>query len=158
MEEIAIHLHYQRQLITNNIHLVFIKINIKKQQKAKRITMIKNYSDAELLKILNKKRSNRRNETRKNFKHSKNKKNKRRTSSLGVGRRAKKKRNGNKFKMDNTLSYSVSQTDIQNNFHKSKQKRNEDKLKQLEKYYSLKLNHNNNNNNNNNDIIRSKKK
>lgn len=99
----------------------------KKQQKAKRMKMIKNYSDAELLKILNKKRS-RRSVSPKKRRH---KKNKRRTLSVGVGRRLRSKTK-NKQRND------------EQHRHHQKQKKNSQtqKLKQLQKYYHLKLKQN----------------
>eukprot|EP01083_Nonionella_stella_P171957 588690_1 len=104
----------------------------KKQQKAKRMTMIKNYSDAQLLKMLNKKRTNGR---------KRNKKNKRRTSSLGVRHRLTKRRSPTSKKThrnEYSLNHSESQPNIVGSHKKKKQSA---KLRQLEKYYALKLNH-----------------
>eukprot|EP01083_Nonionella_stella_P119716 358089_1 len=104
----------------------------KKQQKAKRMTMIKNYSDAQLLKMLNKKRTNGR---------KRNKKKKRRTSSLGVRHRLTKRRSPTSKKThrnEYSLKHSESQPNIVGSHKKKKQSA---KLRQLEKYYALKLNH-----------------
>ena len=103
--------------------------------------MIQNYSDAELLKLLNKKRSSNRAEKRRHSKHSKRRKNKRRTASLGVGvdRIKRKKRRGHSnpnsgYIEHHLLNHSSSQTDVR----RQRQKK-QDKLKQLQKYYSLKM-------------------
>jgi len=104
----------------------FYQEQYKLQQKSKRMRMIQNYSDAELLRMLHKKQHRR-------SKHSKQSKtrNKRRTASLGMRRNSR----ANKGKAaQNDRERHFSENEHVSVSHKESKA---DKLKQLQKYYSL---------------------
>ena len=104
----------------------FYQEQYKLQQKSKRMRMIQNYSDAELLRMLHKKQYR-----RSKHAHKAKTRNKRRTASLGMRQRRKTKQ-----KQPRQSNFSDNEHVGNVSANNSKESKAE-KLKQLQKYYSL---------------------